>query len=188
MSEPSHPRLARLLRFFATAAGWASLWLICCAALFAQQPDAASADSAIAALHQGFANPPDNCKIMMRWWWFGPSATHEELRKELEQMNASGVGGVEIATLYPLALDNPETGFSNYSFLSDKHLDNLRFAADEARRLHMRVDVTLGSGWPLGGPRIPVTQAAGALRVQAVAVPAGTESIAVPPLEAGEHR
>ena len=109
----------------------------------------------------------------MRWWWFGPSATNPELRHELEQMKAAGIGGVEIATLYPLALDDPATGFHNYDFVSDEHLEHLRYAADEARRLGFRVDVTLGSGWPFGGPHIPVTQAAGALRVEAVPVPAG---------------
>src|SRR5260370_3867090 len=120
----------------------------------------------IAKLHAGFAHPPDDCRIMMRWWWFGPSATKPELQRELEQMKATGIGGVEIATLYPLALDDPATGFHNYSFLSDEHIANIRFAAEEARRLGLRVDITLGSGWPFGGPHIPVTQAAGELHVE----------------------
>jgi hypothetical protein len=140
----------------------------------------------VSALHESFAHPPDDCRIMMRWWWFGPAATNPELQSELEQMKAAGIGGVEIATLYPLALDDPTTGFHNYNFVSDEHLDHLRFAAKEARRLGLRVDVTLGSGWPFGGPHIPVTEAAGALRVEAVPVPAGSTSTAVPALEAGE--
>jgi alpha-L-rhamnosidase len=140
----------------------------------------------VSALHESFAHPPDDCRIMMRWWWFGPAATNPELQSELEQMKAAGIGGVEIATLYPLALDDPTTGFHNYNFVSDEHLDHLRFAAEEARRLGLRVDMTLGSGWPFGGPHIPVTQAAGALRVEAIPVPAGSTSVAVPALEAGE--
>src|SRR2546430_13298184 len=40
-----------------------------------------------------------------------------------------------------------------------------------------RLDVTLGSGWPFGGPHIPVAQAAGALRIVATAVPPGTHSV-----------
>ncbi len=102
----------------------------------------------------------------MRWWWFGPAATKPELQRELEQMKAAGIGGVEVATLYPLALDDPATGFHNYDFLSDEYIDDLRFAAEEAARLGLRMDVTLGSGWPFGGPAIPVTQAAGELRVE----------------------
>jgi hypothetical protein len=151
----------------------------------AQQSTTASSGLSISALHDGFAHPPDDCRIMMRWWWFGPSATNPELRRELEQMKAAGIGGVEIATLYALALDDPG-GFHNYAFTSEEHLDHLRFAAEEARRLGLRVDITLGSGWPFGGPHIPVTQAAGALRVEADPVVSGSTSIAVPPLEAGE--
>lgn len=137
-------------------------------------------------LHAGFAHPPDDSRIMMRWWWFGPSATKPEIRRELEQMKAAGIGGVEIATLYPLALDDAKTGFHNYDFVSDEHLENLKYAAEEARRLGLRVDVTLGSGWPFGGPHIPVTQAAGELRVESVPVEAGESSVATPALEAGE--
>src|SRR6266436_5320181 len=143
-------------------------------------------DESLALLEKSFANPPDDCRIMMRWWWFGPAVTKPELQRELEQMKAEGIGGVEIATLYPLALDDSRTGFHNLPFLSDQHIEANRFAATSARKLGLRVDITLGSGWPFGGPHIPVTQAAGALRVDAVNVPAGSTSVAAPALEAGE--
>jgi hypothetical protein len=146
----------------------------------AQTIAATREDGAVSALHTGFEHPPDDCRIMMRWWWFGPAVTHPELKRELEQMKAAGIGGVEIATLYPLALDDPASGFHNESYLSDRHIDDLRYAAEEARRLGLRVDVTLGSGWPFGGPHIAITQAAGELRVESIAVPFGTGSIATP--------
>ena len=117
---------------------------------------------------------------MMRWWWFGPAITKPEIQRELEQMKAAGIGGVEIATLYPLALDDPQTGFRNLPYLSDEYIDHLRFAAAEARRLGLRMDVTLGSGWPFGGPHIPLTQAAGEMRVETVTIPANARSIATP--------
>ena len=161
----------------------ALLYLSPAAITFAQQ---SNPTLGISALHESFAHPPDDCRIMVRWWWFGPAATNPELQSELEQMKAAGIGGVEIATLYALALDDPATGFHNYNFVSDEHLDHLRFAAEEAGRLGLRVDITLGSGWPFGGPHIPVTQAAGALRVESVPAPAGSTSVAVPSLEAGE--
>ena len=145
------------------------------------------AGSNLAQLRESFAHPPDNARIMMRWWWFGPAATKDEIKRELEQMKAAGIGGVEIATLYPLALDNPQTGFHNFSFLSDEHIDALRSAATEARRLGLRIDVTLGSGWPFGGPHIPITQAAGGMRIETVGIPAGATSIAMPDIAAGER-
>jgi len=63
----------------------------------------------------------------------------------------------------------------------------LRYAAAEARDLGMRVDITLGSGWPLGGPHIPVTQAAGLLRVETVKIPEAAGTIAAPDVSAGEE-
>ena len=125
---------------------------------------------------------------MMRWWWFGPAIVKPELKRELDQMKAAGVGGVEIATLYPQALDDPATGFYNVPYLSDEYVEDLRYVAAYARQIGLRIDVTLGSGWPLGGPHIPVTEAAGQLRVELVPVPAGAASVAVPALEAGEQR
>ena len=156
-------------------------------ACIAQLPGAAQQKDNLAALEKAFANPPDDCRIMVRWWWFGPAVTKPELQQELEQMKAAGIGGVEIATLYPLALDDPRTGFHNQSFLSDQHLDALRFAATTARRLGLRVDITLGSGWPFGGPHIPVTRAAGQLRVEVVPLPQGAESTAGPYIDTGEQ-
>jgi hypothetical protein len=150
-------------------------------------PSLAQTDATLAQLTESFAHPPDDCRIMMRWWWFGPSVSKPEIQRELEQMKAAGIGGVEISTLYPLSLDDPQTGFHNFSYLSDEHIDDLRFAAAEARRLGMRVDITLGTGWPFGGPHIPVTQAAGEMRVEAVAIPTGTASIAIPNIGAGEQ-
>jgi len=147
---------------------------------------AAQTDAGVAELHTRFLNPPDDSRIMMRWWWFGPAATKAEVTRELEQMKAAGIGGVEIANLYPLSLDDPATGFRNTPFLSTEHLEVLRFAGEEARRLGLRVDVTLGSGWPFGGPHIPITEAAGKLRVEAIAVPPGATSVEAPFVDAGE--
>lgn len=147
----------------------------------------AQADPHLVQLTRSFAHPPDDCRIMMRWWWFGPAVTKPEIKRELEQMKAAGIGGVEIATLYPLDLDNPETGFRNLQFLSDEHIEDLKFASDEARKLGLRVDITLTSGWPYGGPHIPVTQAAGALRVETVPIPSGSTSVAMPNTSTGER-
>src|SRR6201997_1743634 len=162
--------------------------LILLVACYVQLPkSAAQQDDKLAVLEKSFVKPPDYCRIMMRWWWFVPAVTKPELQRELEQMRAEGIGGVEIANLYPLALDNPQTGFRNQQFLSDEHLDAIRFAAGTARKLGLRVDITLTSGWPFGGPHIPVTQAAGALRVESISVPPGTDSVAIPDIDTGEQ-
>src|SRR6202034_151976 len=97
-------------------------------------------------------------------WWFGSAVTKPELEREMKMMKAGGIGGFEIQPVYPLELDDSQQGFLNLPYLSDGYIDTLKFAADKSRELGLRMDVTLGSGWPFGGPHTPVTEAAGALR------------------------
>jgi hypothetical protein len=144
---------------------------------------AASANP-ISQIRERFAVPPDDARIMMRWWWFGPSVTKPQIERELKLMKEGGIGGFEVQPVYPLQLDNPAAGFRNMRFLSPEFLDALRFTARRARELGLRMDLTLGSGWPFGGPQIPITQAAGRLRVEKVRRPAGRAP--VPALREGE--
>lgn len=90
---------------------------------------------------------------MVRWWWFGPSVTRDELDRELTAMAEAGLSGVEVAYVYPLAE-------ATTTFLSDDFLADLRFAAERARELGLRFDLTLGSGWSFGGPHIVAALAA----------------------------
>jgi glycosyl hydrolase family 106( putative alpha-L-rhamnosidase) len=119
----------------------------------------------VADLRLAFEHPPDDARIMVRWWWFGPSQTKAEIEREMRQMKAAGIGGFEVQPVYPLSLEN------NYRYLSPEFLDALRFAAATARELGLRMDVTLGSGWPFGGPQVPITQAAGRLRIDRLSPP-----------------
>src|SRR5947209_16179396 len=133
-----------------------------------------------------FRQPPVDARIMMRWWWFGPAVTKPELERELRVMKEGGIGGVELQATYPLLPDDPTTGIKNLPFLSDEHIDALRFAAVKARELGLRVDLTVGSGWPFGGPQVPVSQAAGMLRTERVKLDAATRRVPLPSLTAGE--
>src|SRR5579864_4271691 len=145
----------------------------------------ASADS-LSDLRSKFEHPPDDARIMMRWWWFGPAVTRPELAREMRTMKEGGIGGFEVQPVYPLALDDPELGFKNVPYLSEEYLDTLAFAARTARELGLRMDVTLGSGWPFGGPHTPVTEAAGKLRCDRVPVAPGESSAPMPDIAAGE--
>ena len=121
-----------------------------------------NAQTAIEKLRADFAHPPTGAKPMMRWWWFGLAVEKPEIRRELEQMKADGIGGVELAFVYPQVVDDPAKGLVNEPFLGGPMLDNVSYAASEGRRLGLRVDVTLGSGWPYGGPATTLTEAADA--------------------------
>ena len=135
-----------------------------------ERPDGPGADT-IAALQHAFATPPDNAAPMMRWWWFGPSVTHDELEREMRAMKAGGIGGFEVQPVYPLALDDDAQGIRTLPFLSDDFIDAVRFVADRAQALGLRMDLTLGSGWPFGGPGVPIAAASAKLRIERRDVP-----------------
>ena len=135
-------------------------------------------------LRQGFLNPPANARPMMRWWWFGPAVTKPELQKELETMRGAGIGGVEIQPVYPLMLDDEAKGITNLQYLSPEFLDDVNFANKTARSLGLRVDITLGSGWPYGGPKTTLALAAGRLKV--VSIPIKAATVTPPTLAEGD--
>jgi hypothetical protein len=150
--------------------------LFCSTALLAQ--------SSSVDLHHGYLNPPDDAKAMMRWWWFGPAVVKPELQKELEIMHDAGIGGVEIQPVYPLILDNSAKGISNLSYLSPEFLGDITFVNEKAHVLGLRVSITLGSGWPYGGPGTTLALAAGRLKV--VSLPVHNSTVTPPELQEGD--
>lgn len=170
-----------------TRAGGAVIKLVALLLVTAPVWSAEKSGDDLKHLRAGFQHPPANCRIMMRWWWFGPAVKKPEVERELRAMKNAGIGGVELQPVYPMALDDPASGFHNFPYLSDEFLEDVRFAAQKARELGLRFDVTLGSGWPFGGPHIPITQAAGELRVVLTKIPADDGSVALPTLSAGER-
>ncbi len=72
-----------------------SLWMLLLAAGLAGAQSAAD-------LRRGFEHPPDDARIMMRWWWFGPAVTRPELEREMRLMKSGGIGGFEVQPVYPL--------------------------------------------------------------------------------------
>jgi hypothetical protein len=148
-------------------------------------------------LRENFLHPPDSAKPMVRWWWFGAAVTKPEILRELQQMKADGIGGAELAFVYPEVLDGPNpagvgTGngsvtFKNLPFLSPEHLAAITYAKDEGRKLGLRIDATLCSGWPYGGPSTPLSEAAGRLRTFEVSVPLYAGSLPLPRLSEGDE-
>ncbi len=152
----------------------------------AQQTHAATQAAGLAAVRAGFASPPMDARPMMRWWWFGPTVDKAGLARDLRTMKEGGIGGAEIQPVYPLELDDAGKGFHNTPYMSKEFLDMVGSAAQTAHDLNMRLNMTLGSGWPYGGSYVPVSDAAARLRIVVDAVPANASSVAVPSVENGE--
>ncbi len=149
--------------------------------------DPPSTLTALTDLERQFREPPPDARVMVRWWWFGPAVTSEELDRELRAMRDGGFGGFEVQPVYPLTLDDADRGVRNLQFLSGEFRTALRFVALRARELGLRMDVTMGSGWPYGGPQVSVDEAAGKLRVERIGVPSGVTRVTLPDIGAGER-
>ena len=99
-------------------------------------------------------------------------------------MRGAGIGGVEIQPVYPMMRDDPGKGIENLSYMSQQFLEAVNFANKTAAALDLRVDITLGSGWPYGGPKTTLALSAGKLRV--IAVPMGSKPVALPAMMLGD--
>ncbi|MFP5276003.1 MAG: glycosyl hydrolase [Acidobacteriota bacterium] len=141
----------------------------------------------MAQIEHTFKTPPNDARVMVRWWWFGPAVVKPELLKELEQMKQGGFGGYEIQPVYPLALDDPQTGFRNLPYLSPEFLDDVGYVNREGDKLGLRANLTLASGWPYGGPHTPVTDAAAMIRELRAPLQPGQNSAPVPAIGNGEQ-
>ncbi|CAH1658703.1 Glycoside hydrolase [Hyphomicrobiales bacterium] len=134
----------------------------------------------IANLEAGFATPPEDSRIMMRWWWFGPVIEEEQLDREMLAMKDAGIGGFELAFLYPMHVDDEPQGFRTHRFLSDSFLKRVNFVSRRALELGLRMDVTIGSGWSYGGPTITEDLAAQRLRTEVREVAPGRDRMVRP--------
>jgi hypothetical protein len=123
---------------------------------------------------------------MMRWWWFGPSVAKPEIEREMKVMKDAGIGGFEVQPVYPVTLDEANRGNRTTPFLSDAFIDALKFTAQKAREMGLRLDLTIGSGWPYGGPSVAVDQAASRLRVERSKPGEGSRRVPIPVIGAGE--
>lgn len=141
----------------------------------------------ISALQRHFRNPPEDSKIMVRWWWFGPAVTTEELDREMHAMKDAGIGGFEVQPVYPLTLDDPSKGLVNLRYLSPEFLAAVSSTARTARELGLRMDMTMGSGWPFGGPHITPELAAEDLQCLRFPIKEGVRTMLWPQGKEGQR-
>jgi hypothetical protein len=118
-----------------------------------------------------FRDPPAQVGMTAYWAWFGPAVSRDGIDRDLRNMHRAHVSGVTILPVYPLSADDPRRGVRNTPFLSPEFLALLHHAARRAAELGMTVDVTLGTGWPYGGPWITPDLAARRLQLRKAGAP-----------------
>src|ERR1700744_3387778 len=84
------------------------------------------------------------------WWWHGSAVDRTNITHELERFHDAGLGGVQITSIY--GTQGAEA--REIPYLTPEWLAMMGHTVDEAHRLDMGVDMTLGSGWCFGGPTV----------------------------------
>ena len=97
-----------------------------------------------------------------RWWWMGNAVDEKNISLQLTEFADKGLGGVEIAPIYG-AMGHEDRYID---FLSPEWMRMLDFTTKKADSLNMGVDMTLGTGWPFGGPQVKPEYAASILLVR----------------------
>ena len=106
----------------------------------------------------------------LRWWWLGSAVDEANLRWNLEQLASHGIRTVEITPIYGVQGNDA----NNIPFLSPEWMKMLRVCQTEGERLGVQIDMTCGTGWPFGGPDVPLDEAACKLTVVDVTTDAKT--------------
>ncbi len=97
-----------------------------------------------------------------RWWWMGSAVDEKNISRLLQAYHDAGLGGVEIVPIYGAI--GYETKYLPY--LSPRWMHMLDYTVAQASLLDMGVYMSVGTGWPIGGPQVSITDAATKLVVQ----------------------
>jgi hypothetical protein len=108
-------------------------------------------------------------KPWTRWWWLGNAVDESSIDATLEAFAQAGLGGVEIANIY--GAKGAEDKFIDH--LSPEWIEKVNHTLNTAKRLGLEVDLTLGTGWPFGGPQVELEYAATKMQVKTIDVKQG---------------
>jgi hypothetical protein len=106
-----------------------------------------------------FANPPQPARPMARWWWPGLDVEKEELLRELDDLQRSGLGGAElqpflIGSPQNMEKSDPERARRTHRFMQPYHYEMMAAVLDGAEQRGLTIDITQNSAWPTGGTHI----------------------------------
>ena len=100
-------------------------------------------------------------KPWTRWWWLGSAVDEPNLTREIATLDSAGFGGVEVTVIY--GAKGADSVYIPY--LTPRWVDVVRYAATEAGRRGMGLDLPQGSGWRIGGPSVQPADANQSLAV-----------------------
>lgn len=112
--------------------------------------------AALGCAAQSWPEAMNEARPGTRWWWYGSAVDKENLRWLMQQYASHGIGAVEITPVD--AIKGNEA--NNIPYLSDRWMEMLREVQHNAGELGMEVGMATGTGWPFGGPSVPLEESA----------------------------
>lgn len=94
-------------------------------------------------------------KPWTRWWWPASAVGQSDIDDMLHAYSEANLGGVEVTTIY--GAKGYEDQFIDY--LTPEWMDLFEYTLKGAESRDMGVDLANASGWPFGGPWVPVEDA-----------------------------
>lgn len=91
-----------------------------------------------------------------RWWWLGSAVDSAGLDWTLTEYAEAGIKEVEITPIYGVQGNEA----NELTYLSPQWMEALQFVERKGTELGISVGMATGTGWPFGGPNVPVEQAA----------------------------
>ena len=89
----------------------------------------------------------------------GSAVNQADLKWNMQEYAKTGIGALEITPIYGVQGNKQ----NELQFLSDEWMEALRFVEDEGKRDGLLIDMNNGTGWPFGGPYVPIEEAAAKL-------------------------
>ncbi len=114
---------------------------------------------ASAAIAQSWPQANIEAKAGARWWWLGSAVTESDIRWNMKEYSKAGIGALEITPLYGVQGNEK----NEIDFLTTPWMNALKFVQAEGVKDNILVDMNNGTGWPFGGPYVPIEEAAAKL-------------------------
>jgi hypothetical protein len=109
------------------------------------------------SLERGFDNPPDSAKPRVWWHWMNGNITKDGIKKDLEWMKRTGIGGFQN---FDAALATPQIVEKRLVYMTPEWKDAFRYTATLADQLGLEMAIAGSPGWSeSGGPWVPPAQA-----------------------------
>lgn len=112
-----------------------------------------AAAQAQATLQTDFQNPPNAARPRVWWHWMNGNVSKEGIRKDLEWMQRSGLGGFQN---FDANLFTPLVVPKKLVFMEPDWKDAFRFATETADKAGLEMAIAGSPGWSVtGGPWVP---------------------------------